>query len=167
MTSPSPQPALVLDTSVLIDLYHAHILIVTFRLPFRMLAPDVIIDELRADSGRQVVQDGAEVATFSPDEILRIEKLARKHRRVSVNDLFALHLAQRERAVLITGDGSLRALAESQDVAVHGVLWVLDELVNGGFLSQGEAANALRAMQSHKARLPHKEVLKRLAAWGP
>jgi hypothetical protein len=64
------------------------------------------------------------------------------------------------------GDGSLRTLAEAEQVECHGVLWVLDELEQHCVLTAEQLLNALLLITSHsRCRLPKAEVQVRLARY--
>jgi hypothetical protein len=52
-------------------------------------------------------------------------------------------------AVLLTGDGHLRAFATSSKIEVHGVLWVVDEIYRGRLTT----AKALHAALSVLAEI--------------
>ena len=67
--------------------------------------------------------------------------------------------------VLLTGDGHLRQAARREGVEVHGVLWVLDGLLEDRGLTAREAIQALRRMLDAGARLPEPEWRRRLRAW--
>jgi hypothetical protein len=57
-------------------------------------------------------------------------------------------------------------LAEKQAIEPHGVLWLLDALVDHQIITQSEACLALKRMLAHNARLPKKPCNKRLKKWG-
>jgi len=50
-------------------------------------------------------------------------------------------------------------------VPVHGVLWVLDELLANILINSTEACIALKAILANGARLPQKAVEQRLKYW--
>ena len=60
---------------------------------------------------------------------------------LSIHDGFAFALAEgRPGCILLTDDGGLRRLAEENDIEVHGVLWVIDEIhANGLATAPGRA----------------------------
>ncbi|NPV87878.1 MAG: hypothetical protein HPY45_17915 [Anaerolineae bacterium] len=68
-------------------------------------------------------------------------------------------------ASLVTGDRRLNELAKAQGVPVHGVLWILDEMVIHHVLTENQAAIALREMLDQGARLPDGECQKRFDRW--
>jgi predicted nucleic acid-binding protein len=88
-----------------------------------------------------------------------------RYRRPSQNDLFGLALARAEHTILVTGDAALRRAAETEGVETHGVLWLLDGLVEQGVLSPTAACDALGEIIAAGSRLPAAEVDMRLRAW--
>ena len=78
----------------------------------------------------------------------------------SINDGFAFALAEvHAGCILLTGDGSLRALAVSHDIEVHGVLWVVDEIHVHRLDSAASLHAALLVLADEPAvRLPRREL---------
>ncbi|MEL7644826.1 MAG: hypothetical protein AAGU04_00980 [Anaerolineaceae bacterium] len=66
---------------------------------------------------------------------------------------------------MVTGDRRLNELAKAQEVPVHGVLWILDEMVIHHVLTATQAAFALREMLDQGASLPDGECQKRFDHW--
>ena len=155
----------VLDSSVLIDLYRGEVLRVFLARPGEFIAPDFIVAEMTEPSSNRLLELGLRRGELSGDELNEITALLASHPAVSVPDLSALVLARRERTMLLTGDGSLRRLAEEMQVEVHGTLWALDWMVEAGSLTPREAADALRAMLGWGSRLPDGECRARLRRW--
>jgi len=102
---------------------------------------------------------------LEPENILELVQLRQIHHQLSVVDLAALLLAKAMGANLVTGDRRLNELAKAQGLPVHGVLWVLDEMVIQHVLTATQAANALREMLEQGARLPNGECQKRFESW--
>ena len=115
----------------------------------RVISPARISDE-RADGDRYHVQS---CPLISRDVI-------RAQPRLSIHDGFAFALAEVNRGcILLTGDSSLRALAEASQIEVHGVLWVFDQI----FTRELATAETLHAALSQLAadpavRLPKRDV---------
>lgn len=74
-------------------------------------------------------------------------------------------MALERRWGLLTGDRELRHVAEERGLEVHGVLWVLDQLVEHGLLAPRAARRSLRAMLDQGAWLPADECEKRFSRW--
>jgi len=102
---------------------------------------------------------------LNPDQVVEIYVLNQEHRSVSIADLSALILARDLQVILLSGDKALRNLAEANSIKVHGVLWLLDELVNNQVIVPLQAALALEKMLAKNARLPQDECAKRMRKW--
>lgn len=160
-------PLCVVDANILIDLHIGGLLREFFRLPFRLVAPDVIIAELYDPNGEMLTEHGLQSEMLSGAQVQEVASLVARHRRVSTNDLFALVLARTLKAMLITGDRRLRQIAVQQGVVVHGTLWVLDEMVRLKVVAPPQAAQALEQMLARGSRLPQAECQRRLRQWRP
>jgi predicted nucleic acid-binding protein len=85
---------------------------------------------------------------------------------LSTPDVFAFCLAVERNWVLLTGDGALRAEAESQKLSMHGVLWVFDEMEKHMVCATSALKAGLEAVRDHpRCRLPQKEINRRLARY--
>jgi len=155
----------VADTNILIDLDNGGILGHLLSLPYRFIIPDAVLAELERPSPAWVQSLGFEIGVLEGSAILEIHALLPAHPGLSVADLFALFLARDRQAMLLTGDSRLRTLAESRGLAVHGALWVLDELVRMEVLGPLQACQAMETMLARGARLPAAECQKRRGQW--
>jgi predicted nucleic acid-binding protein len=155
----------VVDSNVWIHLHHAGLIEETARLPFELTSPDVVVAELEDPEGQLVLPSDLIVATLDAHDIVALRGLAACHTRTSIADLAALVIAERDRCALVTGDAALRKVAEEHGLRVHGVLWVLDHLVQSGLVKPSRAAAGLRAMLDMGARIPRAECSQRLIAW--
>ena len=98
-------------------------------------------------------------------QVLEVASLLDRYRSVSTNDLFALVLARTLGATLLTGDRHLAQVASLERVPVHGILWVLDEMVRSAVVTPLRAAQALEQMLTQGSRLPRAECQQRLQRW--
>ncbi len=155
----------VVDASVLIDLTRGGILEMLFRLEADWMISDLAIEELRDPSLETLLALGLRVMEFSGQDILKIISLGQEYPALSLPDRAHLALAERERAILLSGDRHLRVAAQALDVTVHGTLWLLDELVKAGLLLPSQATHALRQMLRQGSRLPKEACEKRLQRW--
>jgi hypothetical protein len=162
---PDSRPVYVLDANILIDLHVGGLIEDLFRLPFRLVTPDVIVAELWEPDGETLMKYGLEKEELSSAEVQKIVSLRDKYLHVSVNDLFALVLARALQATLVTGDRHLSEAATGERVPVHGTLWVLDKLVGLRIVNRLDASKALNRMLAGGSRLPKVECQKRLREW--
>lgn len=155
----------VVDTSVIVDVHIGQILASFFKLPYRFVTPDAIIAELLEPEGKLLIEFGLRQEELSSIQILEVMQLTSAYRQPSVNDLFALVLAKGLHVPLLTNDRNLRKAAIQEGVAVHGTLWILEEMVRLIITSKQQAADALILMKEKGSRLPQDECDRRLSEW--
>lgn len=142
-----------------------------FRHPATWLLPDVVVGELIEPDGPSLVASAGhgkiEVVELPGDQVADVADLAQKYLRPSRVDLFALVLARWQGWPLITGDSLLRRAAQAEGVTCHGVLFVVDLLVDDGVILPATAALAIQAMIAEGSWLPAGPCRERIAKWGP
>lgn len=124
---------IVSDTSCLIDLRKVGLLTAVLGLQYRFLIPLPLFEDELLSLSRQekamLTQAGLEVLDLDGSQVARAGGIRRTNKALTLNDCFALVAAEDgDNAVLLSGDGALRRLADMRGIEVHGVLWVLDEL---------------------------------------
>jgi predicted nucleic acid-binding protein len=160
-----PSPC-VLDTSVASDLQAARLWSAIGSLVRTFMVPEpVAVTEFRDADLREAKSVGVLIEPLTPEEQVAAAALTMIYRRPSLNDLTALALAKSRGAELLTGDGPLREAAVTETVEVHGVLWLLDALVDQAVIERADAAAALEAMLTDGSRLPDDECRRRLQSW--
>ena len=167
-----PQRLVISDSSCLIDLRKASLLDAFLRLPYEFLIPDTLFeDELLSFSPTQkksLVRGGLKVVELPAEGVLRARQIVREFAHLSVHDAFACALAEsRPGCILLTGDGPLRVFARRQEIEVHRVLWVIDELRGHKISIAGTLHAAVQVLaRDPTVRLPQHEMaeyLKRYA----
>ena len=160
-----PRALCVADANVLFDLCNGRVLTSLSALPYRFIVPDAVFAELDPPLRNMVQGLGFEVSGLEAETVLEIYVLRPEHPRLSVADLFALFVARDRQAMLLTGDGRLKRLAEAWELTVHGTLWVLDELYAQQALNAQDAWAALERILALGGRLPASECQKRWLLW--
>ena len=157
-------PVLVSDTSVLIDLERGSFLEPVFRLPFEFAVPDLLYErELRDHGGPTLIDLGLRLEELDGAGVTLALAYRRARRSLSLPDSFALALSKTRSWTLLSGDGSLRALALEENVECHGVLWLVDHLHGNRMLGQDALTEGLRRIAEHpRCRLPQAEIRARL-----
>lgn len=155
----------VSDSSCLIDLRKASLLEAFLELPCEILIPNTLFEDelLRFTPAqkRMLVRSGLKVVDVPGEGVLRAQAVIRESPRLSIHDGFAFVVAEaHEGSILVTGDGQLRAVAESHGIEVHGVLWVVEEVYRHGLEKPRALAAALRLLEEDASvRLPRRELL--------
>lgn len=156
----------VTDANIWIDIHNADLLDAVFELEHTWRTPDIIVrDEVLTVDRSLLAERGLDVRTLSGEELNRIAALNGRYPNPSPKDLAVLVVADADDGIVVTGDGALRDAAETEGATVHGVLWVLDQLVDQNIIKPSRAAAALDAMIQQGSRLPEEHVQDRLRRW--
>lgn len=165
---------IVNDTNIFIDLHSCGLLDSFFKLPYKVHTTDFVISELTDREQRKAVmmycaQEQLTVKSFTSKELTAIWEYyntANKVCNVSIEDCSVLiYTKTMASARLLTGDKTLRTRAEGEGILVSGVLFIFDELVEHGIITQKEAAFHLSKLVEKNVRLPNEEIDKRMAKW--
>jgi hypothetical protein len=154
---------IVSDSSCLIDLRKGALLGAFVQLPYEILIPNTLFeDELLyfTDPEKALLAAALQVIDLPGESVLRAQEVARSLPHLSIHDCFAFALAERNPGcILLTGDGALRALAGKHDIAVHGVLWVIDQIHSHRLATSGDILAALRTFtDDFTVRLPRRTL---------
>jgi predicted nucleic acid-binding protein len=155
---------LVSDTSILIDLERADLCDTLFNTGHRIVVPDLLYQqELEPYDGVIWLERGLEIISLDEHEAALAQRHAHERRSISLNDAFAVAIAQTRRWTLLTGDRSLRECAATHGVACHGLLWLCELMVDSG-CAKGPIATGLEKLLAHpQCRLPRHETLRLIA----
>jgi len=108
---------------------------------------------------------GVRVRYLTSLELRQHETMQVHYPALSVADAEALVIARVEKAVLLTGDGSLRKAAHDAGVDVRGVIGELKSLVAAVIIDPPGALTALESIVASGSRLPHDEVAAARRQW--
>lgn len=158
---------LVSDTSVLIDLERGQFLSACFQLPLTYAVPDLLFKQELADyGGAELVGMGLRVEELTGDEVALAQVARGARSKLSLPDAFAYALALGRQWSLLSGDGELRALAQSENMPLFGVLWMTDQLFEAQVLDATLMVTGLEAIAGHpRCRLPAAEIELRLTRY--
>ncbi|SRR5258708_3821706 len=155
---------IVSDSSCLIDLRKASLLDAFLKLPYEILIPNTLFEaELLKFTNAQkkaLVRGGLKVIDLPGERVLRAQQVVRGTPQLSIHDGFAFALAETNAGcILLTGDGALRTIAAAHRIAVHGVLWVVDEVHANKLGTPASLHAALLLLEDDPAvRLPRREL---------
>jgi len=155
---------IVSDSSCLIDLRKAFLLDAFLQLPYEILIPNTLFEEelltFTKDEKRLLLQ-GLQVVDLPGPSVLRAQQVVHDLPHLSIHDGFAFALAEENPGcILLTGDGRLRALGESNGMEVRGVLWIVDEIHTNTLANVAALLEALRVFASDPTvRLPRRTLV--------
>lgn len=153
------------DTNIFIDLWNIGLLERFCELPFSICTTDFVVGELKTQGVRDAVMwlsktGKITVKTFRSHEYSEIMSLQDKN--LSFQDCTVLYYALSGEYKLLTGDRNLRTVAERHGLQVSGIIYVMDELLCHGVLSNAEYVDKLKDLLESNHRLPMKEIKKRI-----
>jgi len=163
----------ITDACIFIDLYGLEIISQFFELPIQVHTSFDVLNEL-FDHQKKILtpfQNAGKLIVH----ILSEEDRGKMYeipfpKSLSDNDKTVIYLALQINALLLSSDKAVRRFAKQQSIEYHGMLWILDQLVENGLLKPEEAAERLRRLikenfiYQNNQELLH-EMDKRLKKW--
>lgn len=162
---------IVNDTNIFIDLYSIGLLRELCDLTYDVRTVDFVVNEIKdpaqAESIASLVTEGKiKIKSFNSEELAEIvEEHSMVPGNLSIPDCSVCYYARKNSATLLTGDRQLRKYAESNNVAVRGILFIFDEMVAESIISADMAAKKLRELININVRLPKSEIEARIQKW--
>ncbi len=158
------------DANILIDLVNiglfSHCLALEYEFSTTQLIFESELNEKQVKAIQVHISSGKfTVIEISAEDLLEIQLASLEEKRLSVQDWSAIYYAERENALLLSGDKHLRRLSENKGIEVRGILWVFDQLIETEILSNKEACDFLQALMKQNRRLPVDECQKRIDMW--
>ena len=154
------------DANILIDLHKSGLLEAYFRLGIETHTTDLVLLEVRPSVAAFVLTGQLRVKTMTGTEMAALVAFqAQQPASLSLEDCSVFHLALQMNAILLTGDNKLRLHAEKAKVEAHGILWLLDLMVEDGILDLGTAISCMAQLMKTNPRLPVDECQRRLKLW--
>lgn len=158
------------DANIFIDLVHLEMLPVFSKLNFDMYTTDFILEEL--NSAQRVLvnkliesEELVVIETNEFEDYSGISNLLEHTNGLSFEDCSVWYYSKKMNGTLLTGDAKLRKQAEKDEVEVRGIIFIFDEIVEQNLLIPEEAALKLTQLKQLNARLPKKEIDRRILNW--
>lgn len=160
---------LVNDANILIDLLKINLWDAFFELPYEFHVTDLVGAEIHESNMHEFeacIDSGTLVQkVFDFQELMEIQQLATSNKGLSIPDCSCLFHAKNISGKLLTGDAALRKCARKNQIEVHGILWVFDQLLEYGKVTEKTASEKLSSLLTINPRLPISECKKRLKKW--
>jgi len=160
----------VKDANILIDCAEIGMLKEVFQLPFQFKTTDLLWEEVNDGEQKRaleafVKEKQLELVELSIEEISYLQEMEQNFAGLSIQDCSAMYLAKKDKGILLTGDGKLRKTSTQGGIEVHGMLWLLREVFEAGFLDKEQALEKAKALKSSNMRLPRAELDKMIKEW--
>lgn len=145
------------------DLYELELLTEFFALPFDICTTDFIYAEIKQNDQQQVFEvwaatDRLTIIKSTVEEIDAIQADRTVSSLLSFPDKTLLWHTIHSGRTLLSGDKKLRLLAESLKMEVHGVLWVIDVLLEQQQLDVSVAIDSFNQLKTINPRLSGKLI---------
>lgn len=108
------------------------------------------------------------IPVFDESAMSNVIELYQQHKNktnVSLTDCTVWYYAKQNNYTLLTGDRKLRNASLIDGVEVHGIIYVIDQLVKDGILAKRIAISKLKQLVKSNPRLPKDEIEKRIKQW--
>lgn len=161
------------DTNVFIDLFNVGLLEGFFSLPWEVHTTEFVMLELTRDGQHDTVSQYKDngllhIPVFDESVMYEVVKLYQQQKdktNASLTDCTVWYYAKQNSYMLLTGDRKLRNASLIDGVEVHGIIYVIDQLVDEGILAKFIAISKLKQLGTSNPRLPKDEIEKRIKLW--
>jgi predicted nucleic acid-binding protein len=156
------------DTNVWIDFSIINRIELPFYLPYTyIMNSDAINDELLSPAGlrNELLRCGLIGVDLTIEEFNLADDYGLIYPRLSIYDRIALAIAKERNIILLSGDSNLRKSAKSENVPTLGTIGILDQLLDGNYITEHDFEYCLLELLSHngkEVRLPSNEINIRL-----
>lgn len=135
------------DAFILLDLFSLKIIEQFFNLDIEVHAPNEILDELSTHQKEVMIQHVTlnRLIVHICVEQDWIEIYQKKYpNTIAHNDKVALYLSEKLNTILLSTDQVVRQIAKNNSIKYHGILWIIDRLVESGTIARHEGVQLLK-----------------------
>jgi predicted nucleic acid-binding protein len=137
------------DTSCLVDLRKGGLIEPMLALPFRFVVTyNVRVSELLEfgeAEWRRLEALGMETIDPPSDQVAAAGAVMAENRKLSFEDSLNFVVARANQlSILLTGDRALRTVAERSGIDVHGILWIVEQLLEHRLADRSDLVDALQ-----------------------
>jgi rRNA-processing protein FCF1 len=139
----------VTDACIFIDLHDLGLINSFFNLDLEIHTTTMVLNELY-DEQQQLLKDYQSTDRLTVHNLQEqdfIEIYSEEYpKSLSETDKSVLHLANKIHACVLSSDKTLRNCAKNKGIEYHGMIWIIDQLVDTFALSKKEAANKIKQL---------------------
>ena len=139
----------VTDACIFIDLHDLGLINSFFNLDLEIHTTAMVLNELY-DEQQQLLKDYQSADRLTVHNLQEqdfIEIYSEEYpKSLSETDKSVLHIANKIHACVLSSDKTLRNCAKNKGIEYHGMIWIIDQLVDTFVLSKKEAANKIKQL---------------------
>lgn len=163
----------VTDANIFIDLYDIGLTNIFFNLELEIHTSSSVLFELYSEQ-QQILKAYQSVGKLNVHNLQEIDFIdiynEEYPKSLSEADKSVLHIANKINACVLSSDKTLRNCAKNKKIEYHGMIWILDKLVETNILKANEAKLKLKQLTAvnflfrNNQKLAE-EIEKRLKTW--
>ncbi len=155
----------VTDANIFIDLFHIDLVQEFFQLEIELYTSLEVVDELDDDQ-QALLRSSKKLTILEVGEVNFLEELGNSlSSGLSIADTSVFHHARELNSGILTGDNLLRKISEKLGFEVHGIIWLMDEIVKSSLVMNNQAVEKLEELMEYNKRLPTKDCEKMIRKW--
>lgn len=150
----------VKDANIIIDIIDLGLYQSIFKLKFKFITSDIIVSEIKRNDQADIIKkmDKLEIVKFDEQDLIQIINYSNKTKQLSFADCSVIYLSKKENAILLTGDKAVRNFAEGNGIKCHGILWLINQMVENDVITKEQAIQNLNELKYRNNRLPKLEI---------
>lgn len=152
---------IIKDACILFDLIDLELIDHFFEMGFVVLTTQAVIDEITDPRQSEIVINHMDLGNISIDQFGNDEfiiELYSEHKGLSLTDCSVIDLAFRTGGILLSSDRSVRKISKDHNIDVHGILWVIQELIDHGIISVSNGCGKLSDYLEINPRAPKRKI---------
>lgn len=157
----SEKEILINDSCILFDLIDLNLIEGFFQLDYNVYTTQMVISEIADDVQLSVISkyiSSGSLNIDSEDSFKSIQLLFDKLPGLSYTDCSVLELAIRKKGIIVSSDKGLRNESKRRDLAVRGILWIIESLLKEKIITIEIALEKLKLLPEINQRSPTKEI---------
>jgi len=160
---------LISDANIFIDLEKTDLLQHFDKLGMAVATSDFVYNELNSEQKSIVSQLNVEIYTMDAEELLDFFNAfaAQNFKKLSSQDYSIFYYAKKHHGEVLSNDKRLRVYAKDKSVAVKGLFYILDAMVEQACVTPRTMVEKLLHLKEINKRLPLDELDKRIKLWMP
>lgn len=153
----------ITDANIFIDLYELELIESFFQLPYRIHTTVFVLDELDTDC-KEVVQKVTNILSINEEEKIELDSM-NWNKGFSFPDKSILYIAKKQKMMVMSGEKKMMSWCVKNNLESHGILFILQELINTNIHNQNFIADKLTELMSFNQWLPTETCIALIEKW--